>query len=121
MEALLCSWGEGGCASRLPLPVRVHRMRHRRLFVAVFGLALVAVSGPAAPAEYRSNLVHALLSEDLAEQRPLIQKLAGAEDPLVPQVLSAWRGGAVYLQETNGRRTPFFLDAQTDAEGKARG
>src|SRR5262249_11936109 len=84
-------------------------------------LLLAMAASPTAAAEYRSNLVHAILSEDLSEQTALIQKMADAEDPLVQQTLAAWRGGAGYLDERNGTRKPFLLDPQTDAEGKAKG
>jgi urea transport system permease protein len=69
----------------------------------------------------RSNLVQAILSEDLAEQTQLLQKLIGADDPIIQQTLTAWRGGSVYLFATNETRTPFLLDAATDSDGNARG
>lgn len=69
----------------------------------------------------RTNLVQALLSEDLAEQTQLIQKFIGSDDPMIPQVLTAWRGGSVYAYETNGAKIPFILDAATDNNGAAKG
>jgi urea transport system permease protein len=95
--------------------------RRPRLLWAVFALGLAALAAQAAPAEQRSNLVHAILSQDLSEQTQLIEKLIGAEDPLVEQALTAWRGGAVYVHETNNTRTPFLLDAQPDNDGNAKG
>ncbi len=69
----------------------------------------------------RTNLVQAILSEDLAEQTQLLQKLNGSEDPMVPQALTAWRGGSVYLLETNDTKIPFLLDAAMDTDGNAKG
>ena len=69
----------------------------------------------------RTNLVQAILSEDVAEQTQLLQKLLGAEDPIVQQTLTAWRGGSVYVFETNDTKTPFLLDAATDGDGRAKG
>lgn len=77
----------------------------------------------AAPARaaHRTMLVEALLTEDAAQQIDLVRKLVevGA-DPMVEQALAAWRQGGVFIYETNGTRTPFLLDAQTDGDGMAR-
>jgi urea transport system permease protein len=83
----------------------------------------VALTQPASAADsaHRTNLVQAILSEDLAEQTQLLQKLIGAEDPIVQQTLIAWRGGSVYVFETNDTKTPFLLDAATDGDGQAKG
>jgi urea transport system permease protein len=75
----------------------------------------------AAETAQRTNLVQAILSEDLAEQTQLLQKLIGAEDPVVQQTLTAWRGGSVYILDTNDTKTPFLLDAATDSDGSAKG
>src|SRR6185503_6951688 len=95
--------------------------RRLHLIWIVFLLSLIALTVQAAPADYRSNLVHAILSEDLSEQTQFIQKLVGADDPLIAQALTAWRGGAVYIHDTNNTRTPFLLDAQPDNDGNAKG
>lgn len=82
-----------------------------------------AAAADPSPAPARTNLVQAVLSEDLEEQQRLLQGLAAAgaaADPFVAQALVAWRGGAVYLYETNDTRIPILLDSQTDAEGQAR-
>ena len=86
------------------------------LRLIMIGVCLVALAGRAAvPAEYRTNLVAAILSEDLGQQSTFLQSLVAANDALVEQVLVAWRGGGVFLHETNAVRVPFFLEAQTDA------
>ncbi len=69
----------------------------------------------------RAILLQALQSSDAAVQMELIQRLVGATDPIVVQTLTAWRGGAVYVHEADGVKTPFLLDAQADADGNARG
>jgi len=87
------------------------------VFLALFTF----LSAAFAASEQRATLQKAILSEDLTEQSQLLQTLIDAEDPLVQQALTAWRGGALYIYETNGTRAPFFLDVQTDADGLARG
>jgi len=89
-------------------------------------MAVVAWLAPvlqlsAAESVQRTNLVQAILSEDLAEQTRLLQRLIGSEEPIIQQTLTAWRGGSVYLFETNETRTPFLLDAATDSDGNAKG
>src|SRR4051794_15093128 len=71
--------------------------------------------------EEREALVKAVLSEDAAEQNALLQKLIGSTDSIVAQALTAWRGGGLYLIETDGAKFPIFLEAQTDSEGRAHG
>jgi urea transport system permease protein len=92
------------------------------LLIVITSLACLffsTTSATAAPA-HRTNLVAAILSDDVSQQVELIRQLADANDPLVEQVLGAWRQGGLYLHETNAARVPFLLDAQTDAEGRAR-
>jgi urea transport system permease protein len=87
------------------------------LVVGVFpvGSALAATNAA------RELLVKALLSEDVQIQTESIQKLIGAEDPMIQQALIAWRGGSVYVHEVDGVKTPFLLDSQTDTDGNAKG
>jgi len=75
----------------------------------------------ACASEHRTNLVTAILAEDPAQQLEIIRKLADTSDPIVPQVLAAWRGGTIYIFETNDAKVPFYLDAQLDSDGKAKG
>ncbi len=82
-------------------------------------LILCAATTFAAPA-HRTNLVEAILSEDFARQTEIIKSLVTANDPLVGQALLAWRGGALYVLETNDTKVPIILDAATDAEGSAK-
>jgi urea transport system permease protein len=67
-----------------------------------------------------SNLVQAILTEDVGAQIELIKGLSASSDSLVEQALAAWRQGGVFLYETNDARIPFLLEAQSDSEGKAR-
>ena len=90
------------------------------MLAAVASVALNR-SASAADSAPRTNLVQAILSEDLAEQTQFIQKLIGAEDPMVQQALTAWRGGSVYVFETNDTKVPFILDAALDANSNAKG
>lgn len=91
-----------------------------RQFLACLAWIACSLGAIAAP-DVRTNLAQAILSEDLAEQTRLLQSLIGASDPLVEQALAAWRGGSIYVFETNDTKTPFLLDAQTDADGNAKG
>jgi len=78
-------------------------------------------SVPAAPIPaHRTNLIAAVLAEDESDQIDRVKKLIESSDPLVEQALTAWRGGALYLLETNGTKIPFLLDAATDADAKAK-
>lgn len=83
--------------------------------LAVFVGSLLGAS------EHRTNLVDAILADDPAQQLEIIRKLADASEPIVAQVLTAWRGGAIFVYETNETKIPFYLDAQLDSEGKAKG
>ena len=71
-------------------------------------------------ADPRPALVKAILSENTQEQADIILKLAESGDPIVGQVLSAWRQSGVFLYETNEVRIPFVFDSQMDALGKAK-
>jgi urea transport system permease protein len=92
----------------------------RLKFIAALLVALFAIRGVRASTEERQSLIKAVLSEDAAEQVSLLQKLIGANDLIIEQALAAWRGGGLYLLETNDTKIPFFLEAQTDSEGRAR-
>jgi len=70
---------------------------------------------------YRTNLVEAILSDDFARQTEIIKSLIETNDPLVEQTLTAWRGGSLYLYETNDTKIPFLLDAALDSDGNAKG
>ncbi len=72
-----------------------------------------------AAADDRAILVQAILNEDINQQIEAIRRLVGSTDPVVEQVLTAWRGGSVFIYETNDTRVPFLLEAQTDGDGKA--
>ena len=69
----------------------------------------------------RALLVEAILSDEVVRQAELIKQLASANDPVIEQSLIAWRGGSLYIFETNDTRIPFLLDSATDSEGRAKG
>jgi urea transport system permease protein len=92
-------------------------MANRIVLLLVFVLAGNAIANPTL---MRSNLVQAILVDDLATQTELIKGLSASSDSLVEQALAAWRQGGVFVYETNETRVPFLLDAQTDAEGRAK-
>src|SRR5688572_10485267 len=89
------------------------------LLVSLFAGAF----GPSVSAQplARTNLVEAILSDNAERQLELIRGLVDAEEVFVKQALEAWRGGLVYLYETNDLKIPVLLDPQTDAEGRAAG
>ena len=86
-------------------------------------LAIVILCSPflLRASEHRTNLVAAILADDPAQQLSIIRRLADATVPIVAQVLTAWRGGSIYIYETNDARVPFYLDTQLDSEGRAKG
>ncbi len=69
----------------------------------------------------RKEFVRAVLSESFSEREILLRSLVGYQDSQVEQGLIAWRGGSLYLHETNALKTPFLLESQTDADGNAKG
>ena len=73
------------------------------------------------PSTNRALLVEAILSDDVVRQVELIKQLASANDPVIEQSLIAWRGGSLYIFETNDTRIPFLLDPATDGEGRTKG
>jgi urea transport system permease protein len=86
-------------------------------FLAFFIVALTASAAP----PHRTNLVEAILSDDFARQTEIIKSLVDANDSLIEQALVAWRGGSLYIFETNETKTPLLLDAATDTGGNAKG
>src|SRR5258708_3161500 len=87
----------------------------------MFTIATPLISDRAGAANATANralLVEAILSDDVARQSELIKQLADASDVLVEQSLIAWRGGSLYIFETNDTRIPFLLDPATDGEGR---
>lgn len=92
------------------------------MFSRLIALALVVMANSAQGAESSAtytNLVEAITTEDGERQLELIKSFAESGDPFVQQTLSAWRGGVVYILETNETRLPIVLDAQTDSDGLA--
>ncbi len=84
------------------------------------GLLTVGVSIGRA-ADPRATLVEALTNADLTAQIKIVQQLSIVADPIVSQVLGAWRQGSVYLYDgPDQSKVPFLLDSASDAAGKAR-
>src|SRR5258708_38974308 len=95
-----------------------------RLFAVLLSCCLCATiaRGAEKPANPRAIFVQAALSEDSDAQINLIKQLIGAGDELVSRALSAWRVGELYVYTApDGAKSPFILDAQQDATGKAKG
>lgn len=128
-DATVESGGQGSADQRTSAPSAVcvtapaTQSPHPFLSVFIRGFAflllLCALKAVAAP-QHRTNLVEAVLSEDFARQTEIIKSLVTANDSLVEQGLVAWRGGSLYVLETNDTKIPILLDAATDGEGSAK-
>ncbi len=92
-----------------------------RICLFIF-LAFVASPhlGAATPEEARKILADSAVEEDATKQIAFILKLAGVNDPVVQQGVTAWRQGGLFLYETNSLKQPFFLDTAAQTDGKAR-
>jgi urea transport system permease protein len=85
-------------------------------------ILLLAANTVGAADPVRELLSKAILGDDASEQIRIVTNLATSADPAIEPVLTAWRGGTVYLlEETNGAKVAFLLDSQLDSAGKARG
>lgn len=99
---------------------------HRiQLFGAVLLMLMVgrASAGAAAEAQMlRTEMVKAMLSEDLEVQKEILKKFTETQDSWVQKGLAAWREGSVYLFETNDNKRVFILDSVgTDIKGQQKG
>jgi urea transport system permease protein len=93
-------------------------------FLRFFLLSVVLLASPLsirAADSTRADLVAAILSEDVDQQLELIKKLADTDEPIVTQVLAAWRLSEVYLYEQDDKKIPFLLDPQLNSDGEAKG
>lgn len=90
-----------------------------RTLLLCLALVTLGPSRAATNAPTGQLLVEAITTEDTARQAELIKGFAFVNEPLVEQALSAWRGGLVYILETNETKIPIILDAQTDTAGLA--
>jgi urea transport system permease protein len=97
------------------------RTRHLAAFVRGLAVLLSSTALTFGAPQHRTNLVEAVLSEDFARQSEIIKSLVDANDSLVEQGLTAWRGGSLYLYETNDTKVPFLLDSALDGDGNAKG
>jgi len=95
--------------------------RNLLFIILCASVAAQATLAAGAAGPHRTNLVQAILTEDTAEQTELIKRLIDANDPLIEQGLAAWRGGSLFLLETNTARIPFLLDVAVDGAGRAKG
>ncbi len=69
----------------------------------------------------RTTLIRAVTSTDQDEQIRLIAELVHLRHPLTERALAAWRQSELYLVDRgDGTVVPVLLDAQLDADGKAR-
>src|SRR5436189_1424275 len=100
---------------------RLARLSSSVLIGGLLVLTLFTASSAFAASAFRTNFVAAVLSEDFDKQAELIRSLVEANDPMVEQGLTAWRGGSLYLYETNDTKIPFLLDGTPDADGSAKG
>jgi urea transport system permease protein len=91
-------------------------MRSWNLLLAI---SLIALNLGAAESPSRARLVEAITTEDTTRQSELLRALAEADEPVVKQVLEAWRGGLVYILEQDEKKIPVLLEAQTDSDGRA--
>lgn len=94
--------------------------------VLLICVSLLRAAGAAetnAPADFRSVLSRAALSDDVATQIELVRQLVGSGDELVSRALAAWRVGELYVftSADGATKTAFLLDAQQDNDGKAKG
>src|SRR5262245_13185524 len=85
----------------------------------LLGFLLIVCAARAADPSNRERLVEAITTEDGARQAELLRGFAEANEPVVKQVLEAWRGGLVYILEQEEKKIPVLLDAQTDGDGRA--
>lgn len=101
--------------------------RRFSMWHSLFAAVLLVWSGVlsenlrAATNEFRIRLVQAVLSDDFQEQTRIIEGLVGNRDDLIQQALTAWRGGSLYVLETNDTKVPILLDPQVDTDGNAKG
>lgn len=95
----------------------------RPLLVAVWLLVVGSLQRTVEGAtnEFRVRFVQAVLSDDFEEQTRIIGGLVSSRDDLIQQALTAWRGGSLYVLETNETKVPILLDPQVDADGNAKG
>lgn len=95
-------------------------MRFLKLFLT--GVLLVGcLTSLRAATSPRAELVEAILSEDADKQMEIVKKLSDTNEPIVSQVLSAWRLSEVFIYEADEKKIPFLLDTQLNSDGAAKG
>lgn len=66
----------------------------------------------------RAELVQAMASEDVGEQKKLIANLITRVNPEILELIRQWREGGIYLMTMDdGQRFPIYLDDAQNAEG----
>lgn len=88
-------------------------------YLLILGALAAQLTWAAEGQAVRAKLVEAVLSDEASKQTEIVKGLAESSEPIVQQILTAWRGGSLYLFETNDVRTPLVLDAQQDSEGRS--
>ncbi len=92
-------------------------MRLLLLFAVILAAPIVCRGDSA----QRAALVEAVLSDDPDRQAEILRSLTDGTDPLLVRALEAWRGGVLYIHETDDAQIPFLLEQAADADGDARG
>ncbi|HEY1170143.1 MAG TPA: urea ABC transporter permease subunit UrtB [Verrucomicrobiae bacterium] len=96
-------------------------MRFLRFFLLSAVAFLPFFSIAQAASSPRTALVEAILSEDASQQMEMVKKLADSNEPIVSQVLTAWRLSEVFIYEADDKKIPFLLDPQLNSDGAAKG
>ena len=88
------------------------------LFMLAACLTQVAHAAAAIPSP-RQTIAKAILSEDDAQKREILESLAGQGDEAIAPLLTAWRSDELFVHEaTPGAKTPIQLVGDKDADGK---
>ncbi len=92
-----------------------------RCFWAIILASRLFADLPANEARARKLLAEAVVEADETRQFGLIRRLSEIPEPIVAQVLLAWRQGGLYVFDSPTGQVPFLLEGQSDAQGKVRG
>lgn len=69
----------------------------------------------------RQVIAKALVTEEVAEQGKLVASLAGIADPVIPELLTKWKEGEIYIYEPTepaGPKVAVLLVGEKDADDK---
>lgn len=87
----------------------VGKIRLRALLLAIAGWLLVFATTTHSAETPREIISKAILAEDAAEKVKLVNSLGGQTDAIIPDLLTKWKEGEIYILEP------------TDADGNATG